>query len=40
MNGDSGELDNLSREIRKIIADNMQFLEKIMDEDFEPEQEE
>ena len=32
-------LDELSREIRKIILDNKKFLARVMDEDFEPEEE-
>ena len=33
------ELDELSREIRKIISDNKKFLDRIMDEEFEPDEE-
>jgi len=32
-------LDELSKEIRKIISENKKFLERIMDEEFEPEEE-
>jgi len=39
MDNEPTELDELSREIRSIIADNRKFLEKIMDDDFEPEEE-
>ncbi len=34
------EMDELSKEIKKIISDNKKFLDRIMDEDFEPEDEE
>jgi hypothetical protein len=33
------ELDEMSREIRKIISENKKFLDRIMDEEFEPEEE-
>ena len=33
------ELDELSREIRKIISDNKKFLDRIMDEEFESDEE-
>jgi hypothetical protein len=33
------ELDELSREIRKIISENKKFLDRIMDEEFEPDEE-
>jgi hypothetical protein len=33
------ELDELSREIRKIISENEKFLKRIMDEEFEPDEE-
>ncbi len=32
------ELEELERDIRKTIADNTRFLEKVLDEDFEPEE--
>lgn len=38
MNEEVGELDELSREIRKIIDNNKKFLERVMDEDFEPDE--
>ena len=31
------ELDELSREIRKIISDNKKFLDRVMDDEFEPD---
>ena len=34
------ELEELEKEIRKTIADNNKFLEKVLDDDFEPEYEE
>lgn len=37
MTEEKNELDELSREIRKIIEDNRKFLNRVMDEDFEPE---
>ena len=39
MDGETNELDELAREIRKIIADNESFLARIMDDDFEAEEE-
>jgi hypothetical protein len=33
------ELDELSREIRKNISENKKFLDRIMDEEFEPDEE-
>jgi hypothetical protein len=33
------ELDEMSREIRKIIYENKKFLDRIMDEEFEPDEE-
>jgi hypothetical protein len=35
----SGELDELTQEVRKIIEDNRKFLERIMDDEFEAEEE-
>jgi len=32
-------VDELSKEIRKIISENKKFLDRIMDEEFEPEEE-
>jgi len=40
MESEKNELDELSRDIRKIIADNEKFLNRVMDDDFEPEEEE
>lgn len=37
MVAEKNELDDLSQEIRKIISDNKKFLDRVMDEDFEPE---
>ncbi|SNB47711.1 hypothetical protein [Geobacter sp. DSM 9736] len=34
------ELEELEREIRKIIDDNKKFLSRVLDDDFEPEEEE
>jgi len=31
--------DELSKEIRKIISENKKFLERFMDEEFEPDEE-
>ena len=33
------ELEELSREIRRIITDNEKFLARVLDEEFEPEEE-
>jgi hypothetical protein len=32
------EHDELSKEIRKIISENKKFLDRIMDEEFEPDE--
>ncbi len=40
MDPEKNELDELSKEIRKVIAGNKKFLKRVMDEDFEPEEEE
>ena len=32
-------IDELSKEIRKVICDNKKFLDRIMDEEFEPDEE-
>ena len=37
---DAAELEELSREIRKVIEENNKFLDRIMDEEFEPDDEE
>lgn len=34
MNDETSELEELSREIQKIIENNKKFLERVMDEDF------
>ena len=36
---DQNELEELARSVRKIVTDNKKFLDKVMDEDFEPEEE-
>jgi len=33
------EIDALARQIREVIKDNRKFLERIMDDGFEPEEE-
>lgn len=40
MVAEKDDLDQLSREIRKIIQENKKFLDRVMDEEFEPEEEE
>ncbi len=35
---DTNELEELSKEIRKIIDENRKFLGRIMDDEFEPEE--
>ncbi len=40
MDAEKNELDELTREIKKVIAGNNKFLKRVMDEDFEPEEEE
>jgi len=40
MGDERSELDELSKEIRKIIEGNRKFLDRVMDEDFEPEESE
>jgi hypothetical protein len=32
-------VDELSKEIRKVISENKKFLDRIMDEEFEPDEE-
>ena len=39
MDAEKNELDELSREIKKIISGNKKFLEKVMDDEFEPDEE-
>ena len=38
--GEKSEFEDLEKEIKKTIADNSRFLEKVMDDDFEPEDDE
>ncbi len=40
MDKEKNELDELSREIKKVIAGNKKFLKRVMDDDFEPEEDE
>jgi hypothetical protein len=35
----NGELDELTQEIRRVIEDNRKFLERVMDDEFEAEDE-
>jgi len=37
---EKNEIDELTKEIRKIIADNSNFISRILDDDFEVEEEE
>ncbi|GLI37667.1 hypothetical protein KI811_07415 [Geobacter hydrogenophilus] len=37
MGDERNELDELSREIRRVIENNRKFLDHVMDEEFEPE---
>jgi hypothetical protein len=39
MDGEKNELDDLTRTVRQLINDNRKFLDRIMDDDFEPEDE-
>lgn len=39
MADEKNELDELGREIRRIIADNEKFLARVMDDEFEPDEE-
>ena len=39
MVAEKDEFDALSKEIMKMISDNRKFLSRVMDEDFEPEEE-
>ena len=39
MDREKNELDELTREIGKIITDNRRFLARVMDDDFEPDEE-
>lgn len=37
MDKEKNELEELTREITRVIADNKKFLDRVMDDDFEPE---
>ncbi len=37
---EKNELDELTREISRLISDNKKFLDRVMDDDFEPDEEE
>jgi len=39
MDAEKDELDELSREIKKVISDNKKFLDRVLDEEFEAEEE-
>jgi len=39
MDKEKNELDELTQEITRIISDNRKFLARVMDDDFEPEEE-
>lgn len=39
MDKEKTELDELTQEITRIISDNRKFLDRVMDDDFEPEEE-
>ncbi len=38
MDAEKNELDELTKEIKRIITGNRKFLKRVMDEDFEPEE--
>jgi hypothetical protein len=38
MDKEKNELDELARDVKKVIADNKKFLDRVMDDDFEPEE--
>jgi hypothetical protein len=38
MDREKNDLDELTREISKIITENRKFLDRVMDDDFEPEE--
>lgn len=40
MTEERDELVELASEIKRVIADNRKFLERVLEEDFEPEEEE
>ncbi len=37
MDGEKNELEDLAREVQQLIKDNRKFLDRINDDDFEPE---
>ena len=39
MDKEKNEMEELAREIGRIIADNRKFLARVMDDEFEPEEE-
>ena len=39
MDSEKNELDELSREIKKVISDNKKFLDRVLDDEFEPDEE-
>jgi hypothetical protein len=39
MDKENNELDELTREVNRIISENRKFLARVMDDDFEPEDE-
>ena len=39
MPAEIAQRDELTREIRKVILDNKKFLDRIMDDEFEPDEE-
>lgn len=39
MERDRQELDDLTRDIQRVLAENRTFLERILDDEFEPEEE-
>ena len=38
MGTEKNELDDLSRQIKKLIDENKKFLDRVMDDEFEPEE--
>jgi hypothetical protein len=36
---EKGDLDEIARTVRQVIEDNRKFLDRIMDDEFEPENE-
>ncbi len=37
MRTEKNELDDLSRQVKKLIEENKKFLDRVMDDEFEPE---